>query len=387
MKKICIITATRAEYFLLSPLMKKVKAHPQFHLQIVATGMHLSPEFGMTFQDIEKDGFTIDEKVEMLLSSDTPEGISKSMGLAMMSFPSVFQRLKPDIIVILGDRYEMLAVASVANLFQIPIAHLHGGEKTEGAVDEAIRHSLSKLSYLHFTVAEEYKTRVIQLGEQPDRVFQVGGLGVENIKNTSLLRKKELENSISFQLGEKFALVTFHPVTLEKSTAQEQFQQVISALEEQIDLKVIFTKANSDTDGRVINQMIDETVGKNPEKYIGFTSMGMLRYLSAMKYCKFVVGNSSSGLLEAPTFKKPTINIGDRQKGRLKASSVIDCLPEKDSILQAFQQAESETFLQGIETMENPFGDGNASSKIMNILEDFLLSRKFDVKKVFYDLK
>lgn len=387
MKKICFITGTRAEYFILSPLMKKVEAHPDFQLQIVATGMHLSPEFGLTYQDIEKDGFVIDEKVEMLLSSDTPEGIAKSMGLAMMSFPSVFRRLQPDILVILGDRYEMLAVASVACVMNLPIAHLHGGEKTEGAFDESIRHSLTKMSYLHFTSTEEYKNRVIQLGEQPERVFNVGALGVENIKETKLLSKEALEESIGFALGEHFALVTFHPVTLEKSTAKEQFSQLLQALEEKDDLKVIFTKANSDTDGRIINEMIDQTIQKNPDKYVGFTSMGLLRYLSAMKYCDFVLGNSSSGLLETPTLKKPTINIGDRQKGRIKALSVIDCLPEKESVLVAMKKAESKGFLEQIEAMENPYGDGTSSVQMIQILERFLLENVIDIKKVFFDLE
>lgn len=386
MKKICVVTATRAEYFLLSPLMKKIQTHPQFQLQIVATGMHLSPEFGLTYKDIENDGFIIDEKVEMLLSSDTPEGISKSMGLAMLGFPSVFQKLEPDMLVILGDRYEMLAVATVANMFQIPIAHLHGGEKTEGVVDEFIRHSITKMSYLHFTSTEEYKNRVIQLGEHPQRVFQVGALGVENILNTTLLSKEELEKQLSFSLGELFALVTFHPVTLECDTAGEQFSQLLQALEQLPHLKVIFTKANSDTHGRIINQMIDNVVSHHPSQYIAFTSMGLLRYLSAMKYCSFVLGNSSSGLLETPTFKKPTINIGDRQKGRYKAPSVLDCLPEKESILTAINQIETSHFQSSLQKMTLPFGDGSTSQQIIKVLETFLLQGNMDLKKEFYDL-
>lgn len=385
-KKICVITATRAEYFLLSPLMRAIESHTAFQLQIVATGMHLSPEFGMTYQDIEKDGFVIDRKVEMLLSSDTPEGIAKSMGLAMLSFPAVFAELQPDMIILLGDRYEMIPIASVANIYQIPLAHIHGGEKTEGAMDESFRHCLTKLSYLHFTATEEYRNRVIQLGEQPERVFQVGALAVENIKNTSLLSKQALEESISFSLGEQFILFTFHPVTLEQNTAEEQFAQVLQALDSFPDYQVIFTKANADTDGRIINQMIDQAVTQQPQRYVAFTSLGMLRYLSAMKYCTFVMGNSSSGILEAPVFRKPTINIGDRQKGRYQAQSVIDCLPEKESILQAVQKAESETFLQGIESMENPFGDGTTSQQIIEVLETFLWKQDLDLKKVFYDV-
>lgn len=365
--------------------MKKVEGHPDFQLQIVATGMHLSPEFGLTYQDLEADGFTIDEKVEMQLSSDTPEGIAKSMGLAMISFPAVFQRLQPDLLVVLGDRYETLAVVSVACIFNLPIAHLYGGEKTEGAMDEAIRHSITKMSYLHFTSTAEYKKRVIQLGEHPDRVFQVGSMGVENILHTTLLSKEAMEESIDFPLGEHFALVTFHPVTLEKNTAKDQFQELLLALEEFPDLKVIFTKANSDTDGRIINEMIDKQVAKNPEKYVCFTSMGLLRYLSAMKYCDFVLGNSSSGLTETPALKKPTINIGDRQKGRMKAKSVIDCLPKHKNIVNAMKVAQSPSFVDSIQTMVNPFGDGTTSEQIMTVFEEFF-QKEMNLKKSFYDI-
>jgi GDP/UDP-N,N'-diacetylbacillosamine 2-epimerase (hydrolysing) len=286
--------------------------------------MHLSPEFGLTYKEIEKE-FKINKKIEMLLSSDTSVGISKSMGLAQISFAESYDELKPDIVIVLGDRYEIFSATSAAMIARIPIAHIHGGEKTEGAFDESISHSITKMSHLHFTATEEYKNRVIQLGEHPSRVFNVGGMGIENIKRLKLLSKDEFEKSIEFKLNIKNILVTFHPVTLENSTAKEQFQELLDAIDELEDTNIIFTKANSDTDGRVINQMIDEYVTKNSHKSIVFTSLGQLRYLSALQYVDAVVGNSSSGLAEAPSFKIGTINIGDRQKGRIKASSVIDC--------------------------------------------------------------
>lgn len=382
MKNICFITATRAEYFLLSRLMKKVQQHDKFNLQIIVTGAHLSHEFGLTYKDIENDGFEITEKVEILLSSDTPIGISKTMGLATISFSEAFERISPDLVVILGDRYEMLPIASVCNIFNIPIAHLHGGEKTEGAVDESIRHALTKISYLHFTSTNEYMQRVIQLGEEPNRVYNVGALGIENIKNTKLLTKQELEENISFDLGDSYALTTFHPVTLENNTSQQQFENLITALERFNDLKVIFTKANSDTDGRVINSMIDEVVSKNPQKYIAFTSMGILRYLSAMKYCKFVLGNSSSGLVETPSFGVPTVNIGDRQKGRIRAKSVIDCEPQVEDITDSINKSLNSDFKDVL----NPYGDGDTSSKIIEVIEEFVLDDNINIKKTFHDI-
>ena len=343
MKKVCVVTGTRAEYGLLYWLLKEIQNDKEFELQLIVTGMHLSPEFGLTYKEIEKE-FKINKKTEMLLSSDTPVGISKSMGLAQISFAEAYDELKPDILVVLGDRYEIFSAVSAAMIAQVPIAHLHGGETTEGAFDESIRHSITKMSHLHFTATNEYKNRVIQLGEHPSRVFNVGGLGIENIKKLKLLTKEEFEKSIDFKLNKKNILVTFHPVTLEKSTAQEQFQELLNAIDELEDTNIIFTKANSDTDGRVINQMIDEYVAKNSHKSIGFTSLGQLRYLSALQYVDAMVGNSSSGLAEAPSFKIATINIGDRQKGRIKASSVIDCEPNKDSILKSFEKLYSKEF-------------------------------------------
>ena len=382
-RKICVITGTRAEYGLLYWLMKEIKEDKDLELQIIATGMHLSYEFGLTYKEIEKD-FKIDKKIEMLLSSDTPIGISKSMGLAQISFAEAYDELKPDIVVVLGDRYEIFSAASAAMIARIPIAHIHGGETTEGAFDEAIRHSITKMSHLHFTATKEYKKRVIQLGENPKRVFNVGGMGIENIKRLKLLSKEEFEKSIGFKLNKKNILVTFHPVTLEKSTSKEQFKELLDAIDELSETNIIFTKANSDTDGRIINQMIDDYVSKNSNKAISFTSLGQLRYLSALQFVDAVVGNSSSGLIEAPTFKIGTINIGDRQKGRIKAKSVIDCKPKKEEIKKAFNKLYSKEFQNILKKVKNPYGDGMVSKKIVNILKSVEL--KDILKKSFYDI-
>lgn len=383
-RKICVVTGTRAEYGLLYWLMKEIKADNELELQVIATGMHLSPEFGLTYKEIEKD-FKIDKKIEMLLSSDTSVGISKSMGLAQISFAEAFEELKPDIVVVLGDRYEIFSAVSAAMIARIPIAHLHGGETTEGAFDESIRHSITKMSHLHFTATQEYKNRVVQLGEHPSRIFNVGGMGIENIKRLKLLSKDEFENSIDFKLNKKNILVTFHPVTLEHSTSKEQFEALLGAIDELQETNIIFTKANSDTDGRIINQMIDEYVAKNSHKSVGFTSLGQLRYLSALQFVDAMVGNSSSGLAEAPSFKIGTINIGDRQKGRIKAESVIDCESTQESIKTVFDKLYSTEFQEVLKTVKNPYGVGCASKKIIEVLKTVELNTI--LKKSFYDLR
>ena len=383
-RNICVVTGTRAEYGLLYWLMKEIQSDNDLKLQIIATGMHLSPEFGLTYKEIEKE-FNIDKKIEMLLSSDTAIGISKSMGLAQISFAEAYDELKPDLIVLLGDRYEIFSASSTALIANIPVVHLHGGETTEGAFDEAIRHSITKMSHLHFTAAEVYKNRVIQLGEDPSRVFNVGGMGIENIKRLKLLSKEEFEESINFKLNKKNILVTFHPVTLENLTAKEQFQELLDAIDELKDTNIIFTKANSDTDGRIINQMCDEYVFKNSHKSICFTSLGQVRYLSALQYIDAIVGNSSSGITEAPSFKIGTINIGDRQKGRLKAESVIDCDSLHSSITLAFNKLYSKEFKNILINTNNPYGDGYASEKIIKELKKVDLNNI--LKKSFFDIK
>lgn len=382
MRKICVITGTRAEYGLLCYLMRFIEADPELELQIIVTGMHLSPEFGLTYKEIEKE-FTITKKIEMLLSSDTPVGISKSMGLAQISFAESFEELKPDLVVVLGDRYEIFSAASAAMIARIPIAHLHGGETTEGAFDESIRHSITKMAHLHFTAAEEYRDRVIQLGEHPDRVFNVGGMGIDAIKRITLLEKSELQKSINFTFGPKNLLVTFHPVTLETHTAAEQFQALLDALDTLEDTNIIFTKANSDTDGRAINAMIDTYTAHHISNTIAFASMGQLRYLSALQFVDAVVGNSSSGLLEAPSFHIGTINIGDRQKGRLKALSVIDCKPTQQAICESLTKLYTPEFQQQLFTVQNPYGDGGAVEQIIHILKSTPLDDL--LKKSFYD--
>ena len=350
---------------------------------MIATGMHLSPEFGLTYREIEKDGFRIDRKVEMLLSSDTPVGIAKSMGLCSVGFADAFQELNPDLIVILGDRFELFSAVSVAMVSRIPVAHLHGGEATEGLIDESIRHSITKMSHLHFVAAEEYKKRVIQLGEQPDRVFNVGGLGIDNILKLRLLDRTKLENSIKFKLGLKNLLITFHPVTLENSTSAQQMGELLSALNKLDNTNLIFTMPNSDTDGRVLFQIIEEYVSSNIKSVV-ITSLGQLRYLSCLKHVDGVIGNSSSGLLEVPTFKIGTINIGDRQRGRLKAISVIDCEPNEPSISSAIKKLYSADYQNRLTTVKNPYGCGGASESIVNILNDVSLDGL--LKKRFYNL-
>jgi len=384
MKKICIVTGTRAEYGLLYWLMREIEADSELKLQLIVTGMHLSPEFGLTYREIEKE-FCIDKKIEMLLSSDTAVGISKSMGLAQIAFGEAYNDLRPDIIVLLGDRYEIFSAASAAMIARIPIAHIHGGETTEGAFDEAIRHSITKMSHLHFVAAESYKHRVIQLGEHPERVFNVGGMGIDNIKRLPLLDKEAFETAIDFKLGQKNILVTFHPVTLEEHTAEEQFRSLLDAINTLEETHIIFTKANSDTDGRTINAMIDDYVLRHPEKSKAFVSLGQLRYLSALCYVDAVVGNSSSGLLEAPTFKIGTIDIGDRQKGRIAPESVIHCEPTKESILESFDKLYSESFRRTLSDVINPYGEGGATQKIIEVLKTVELSKI--LKKSFYDIK
>jgi len=383
-KKICVVTGTRAEFGLLYWLIKGIQDDNDLDLQLIVTGMHLSPEFGLTYQEIEKAGFDIDSKVEMLLSGDTPSSISKSTGLGIIGFADAYNNLNPDLVFVLGDRFEIFAASSAALFANIPIAHIHGGETTAGAFDEALRHSITKMAALHFVAAEPYKKRVIQLGENPDRVFDVGGLGVEAIKKLSLLSKKELEKALRFKFGKKNILVTFHPVTLESNTSQQQFNSLLAAVSQLDDTKVIFTKANSDTDGRVINKLIDDYITKNPDTSIAFTSMGQLKYLSIMQYVDAVVGNSSSGLLEAPSFGIGTINIGDRQKGRLMAESIINAEPIEESITTAFKNIYSREFQNILKNTDNPYAGGNASASILKLIKT--IDYRGFVKKEFYDL-
>lgn len=384
MYKICVITATRAEYGLLNPLMKQLQINQKFKLQVLVTGAHLSPEFGLTFKEIKAGGFKIDKKVEMLLSADTDTAISKSMGLGIIGFSEAFTELQPDAIIVLGDRYEMLAIASVASIFKIPIIHLCGGEITEGAYDDAFRHAITKLSQLHFTSTEQYKNRVIQMGEEPNRVFNVGAIGIDNIFNKKLLSKVDLENNLGIKFRKYNYQVTFHPETLGEKSAENQFRILLSAIKKQSDdCFFIFTKANADTDGRIINQMIDEFVMDNPDKAKAYISLGSLKFLSLVKICNAIIGNSSSGIVEAPSLLTPTINIGERQKGRIQANSIINTNIDLDDINKAIQKTQKENF-ENLKDFSNPYGNGNTTLKIIEILENFNFN---DLKiKRFYNI-
>tara|TARA_B100000035_G_C21034686_1_gene570241 strand:+ start:3952 stop:5121 length:1170 start_codon:yes stop_codon:yes gene_type:complete len=385
--KICVVTGTRADYGLLFWLLKDLEQDEMFELDLVATGMHLSAEFGFTYKEIEKD-FKISKKIEMSLASDSPKNITKAMGNAQILFADAYDEIKPDIVLVLGDRYEILSSVIAAMMARIPIAHLHGGESSEGLIDEPIRHSITKMSQLHFCATERYKSRIIQMGENPDRVFNVGGMGIENIKRLQLLSKTEFEQSTGVKIDKKNLLITFHPVTFEKNSSKKQFQEVLDAVTELNDTSLIFTKANSDIDGKVINQMIDEYAGRNSSNSYAFVSMGQLKYLSAMQFIDGIVGNSSSGLTEAPTFKIGTINIGDRQKGRIKAKSVIDCLPNKASIKNALKKLYSKDFQSNLSEVENPYGDGCASKYIIETLKTIKLENilKKEFFKILYGL-
>ncbi|MFC4768241.1 UDP-N-acetylglucosamine 2-epimerase [Effusibacillus consociatus] len=364
-RKICVVTGTRAEYGLLYWLMKGIQDDPELELQLIVTGMHLSPEFGLTYKTIEADGFIIDEKIEMLLSGDTPVAIAKSIGLGVIGFADALARLKPDILVLLGDRYEILTAAQAAMVAKIPIAHIAGGDTTEGAFDESIRHSITKMAHLHFVTNEAAARRVRQLGENPEHIHNVGSPGIDQIKRLSLLGREELERDLNFQFKKRNLLITFHPATLDEQPAGEQFQQLLSALDcLGNDVGLIFTKPNADTDGRILIRMIDDYVSTR-QNAKAYTSLGQLRYLSTIAQVDAVVGNSSSGLYEVPSFKKPTVNIGDRQKGRLQASSVIKCKPVADEIVKAIQEA----FIKDCSDTDNPYGDGNSSERIVAVLK------------------
>lgn len=379
MRKICIVTGTRAEYGLLYWLIKRVHEDNDLELQLIVTGMHLSPEYGLTWKEIASAGFPISGKIEMVLSSDTAVGISKSMGLAQISFGEAFERLKPDILVLLGDRTEILSAAAAALVSGIPIAHIHGGEITEGAYDDSIRHAITKMSHLHFTATEEYKKRVIQMGENPESVFSFGAPGIERIKNQKLLTKPEIEQFIGRKLKTRNLLITFHPATAVLDSVEEQFNELLQALDELPETLLIFTKPNSDKGGRIIIRLIDEYVEKNNEKAISFKSMGHINYLSAIPLMDAVVGNSSSGIIEVPVFNTPTVNIGTRQKGRVQGPSVFNCEAKKNEILKALNQAFK---YDRISFWKHPYGDGNTSAEIINVLKQM---KSLNPSKKFYD--
>ena len=383
MRKICVITGTRAEFGLLRPLIELIANDNELQLQLIATGMHLSPEFGYTLNEITEAGFMVDKKVECLLSSDSSIGVSKTIALAISGFADALAELTPDLVVVLGDRTEILGAVIATAMVNIPIAHLHGGETTEGAYDEAIRHSITKFSHLHFTSTEAYRKRVIQLGEYPDTVFNVGAIGLDAIKKLPLLDKASFEQAIGFKLKERNILITYHPVTLEKEAPIETFENILTALDELTDTALIFTHANSDKNGRIINRMITEYVSSHKDKAVEFKSLGQLRYLSALQYVDFVIGNSSSGILEVPAFYIPTINIGDRQKGRINCESVINSNNSLEDIKKSITFALDKTFREKIQQQELLYGNGTAAGKILQIIKEH---NHISIKKSFYNI-
>ncbi len=373
-RKVCVVTGTRAEYGLLRHLIDGIQASDVLSLQLIVTGSHLSPEFGFTVQEILDDGYPIARKIEMLLSSDTTVGMAKSTGLGVLSFADALSELKPALMLLIGDRYEIFAAATAAMLTRIPIAHLHGGEVTEGAIDEAIRHSITKMSHLHFVATSEYRRRVLQLGENPQNVFCFGGLGVDSILRLDFLSRIELERQLGFTFLNKNILVTFHPVTLEDDSASlDHLDQLLSALDQLVDTGIIFTLPNADACGRIFISKIKDFCARNVSASC-FASLGQLRYFSCVRYVDCVVGNSSSGLLEVPSFQKATINIGSRQAGRLRSASVIDCLPSCESILGAINHSYTREFQEILKSTTNPYGNGGSVVSILKVLEEFPLS-------------
>ncbi len=383
-RKICVVTGTRAEYGLLYWLLREISSDDALELQLVATGMHLAPEFGLTYKAIEQDGFKLAHKVEMLLSSDTEVGVAKAIGLGVIGFADAFAALQPDLVVVLGDRFEILAAAQAALVARIPIAHIAGGEATEGAIDEAIRHALTKMAQIHFVTAEPYRKRVIQLGENPARVFNFGHPGLENITRLKLLSLQELETELNFALGALYFLVTYHPVTLSAADPGDALHQLFVALDSFPAAKVLITKPNADSGGRSLIELIDNYAATRPNRVYASTSLGQLRYLSAMQQCSVVIGNSSSGITEAPALHKPTVNIGDRQKGRLQAASIIDCQENSAAITHAIQTALTEEFQTTVREVEPVYSSGNTASQIKHYLKTVDLGNI--VFKSFYDL-
>ena len=382
-RKICVITGSRAEYGHLYWIIKGIYDAPELELQLIVTGMHLSPEFGLTVREIEKDGFPIAERVEMLLSSDTETAIATSMGIGMIGFAKAYEHLMPDIIVVLGDRFEIHAAVSAALPFRIPVAHIHGGESTEGAIDELMRHAITKMSHIHFASTEKYKEKIIQMGELPENVFCFGAPGLDHIYKLKLMDKKELFGTLGIPYGRKIGIVTYHPVTLEKNTSETHISELLEAIQKFPDIFWVFTMPNADTRGRIIGRKIEDFLNKNPDRGNLFASLGQFRYLSLMKHASVMVGNSSSGIIEAPSFKLPVVNISDRQSGRVRGQNVIDVAEcKEDNIIGAIKKALSSEFRESLKTMKNPYGKGNASRNIVKKLktiqiDETLIKKKF----------
>lgn len=384
MKKVGVVTGTRAEYGLLKSIIQSIEKDDELEACVIVTGMHLEERFGTTCKEIEKDKVHISYKIPMSLYSDSPEVIVHSMGIELGGFADVLNEAQLDMLVVLGDRYEIITAALAAIMFRIPIAHIHGGELTEGAVDDAIRHAITKMSALHFVSTEEYAKRVIQMGEQPDKVFCVGAPGIENIKKIPLLSRQELIEKFGRQFSKDYIMVTYHPVTLENVASEQRFENLLQVLEKHKEYNYVLTYANADTGGESINRMIEEYVNSNSNS-VAFRSMGQEGYLSALKYCKAVVGNSSSGIIEAPTFHVPTVNIGERQTGRVKAKTVIDCGNTSKEIEQAFMQAVGKEFQIICQNSHNPYEGSQTAATIVKEIKKFLDTAQ-TIKKKFYSI-
>lgn len=383
-RKVCVVTGSRAEYGLLRPLLSAIKEDAALRLQVVVTGMHLSSKYGNTWRDVVADGFEIDERVEMPLASDTAHAINIAMAQGQVGFSTAWQRLRPDLVVVLGDRFEIMAAAIAAMIHRLPIAHIHGGEASEGLIDEAIRHSISKMAQLHFTAADPYRKRVIQLGEDPRHVHNVGALAADNIAALPRLSRPALEEAIGFDLNGPLFLVTYHPVTLSETETASGIDALLEALEQFPEARVIFTQANADTGGCLVNHRIDSYVSRHPDRCASFKSLGAVRYLSAMRLASAVIGNSSSGIIEAPIMGVPTVNIGDRQRGRLRAASILDCAEDASAIVEAINQAQTGDFRRRIADMPSPYGDGQTAQRICRHLREAELDGL--INKRFHDL-
>lgn len=386
MYKVCVVTGTRAEYGLLRQLLFKLKKSNYIELQLIVTGSHLSERFGNTQTEIQTDGFDKYIKIPIPIEGDSKEGMAISTGVALQKFAELLSQIKPDLLVVLGDRFEIFAVASAAHMVGIPIAHISGGDVTEGAVDDAARHCITKMSCLHFPGCEQSRQRIIQMGEQPDSVFNVGEPGVENCLKLELMTRKDLADNLHFEyIHRNYSVVTFHPVTMEDNTAEAQMQELVSAMEQIPDMAYVVTLANADANGRLINDIwLHE--GAKHDNWLVVSSLGVVRYLSAVKYAKMVLGNSSSGMVEAPSMKTPTVNIGDRQKGRMVAESVIGCEPRCEDIVDAMTLALTDDFQEKARHIVSPFGDGTTSDKILKHILEFLANKGVTREKTFYDI-
>lgn len=383
MIKIDVFTGTRAEYGLMKPLLRRLIDDKDIEMRLLVSGTHVSSEYGHTDWEIEQDGIPIYKRIAILSDDSKAEFVSKTMATALIKFAEYFSSDRAEFVVIDGDRYESLAVAIAAINANIPIIHIGGGATTEGAADEYYRHAITKLSYLHFPSIELYRHRIIQMGESPDRVFAVGSLGIESIMSTKMMSREELQDSLNFALDRPYAVATFHPVTLEDGSELEQLEEILSAVDELEDIKFIFTAANADNNGHKINARLRKYVKTN-DRVLFIDSLGALRYYSALHYCEFVIGNSSSGIIEVPSFKIPTINIGDRQRGRTQARNTLNCAPLKADILDAVSIARSNEFRELCKKIINPYGDGKTSEKILFHIKE--CHNRFDIKKIFYEL-